>query len=102
MQRGKLHFGRYIVGAHGFSAPGEFKQIRGEFEFEDANSISEGSTSGSEFGANSNSREFVRIRTCILTFFSNALRGLAIKGFDFSCFAKMEHMQNSHNGNCDK
>ena len=35
-------------------------------------------------------------------FFTNALRGLAIEGFDFSCFTKMERMQNSHKGNYDK
>ena len=46
-------------------ASGEFKRIKGEFEFEVANSNSEGSTNSCEFGANSNSSEFVRIRTCI-------------------------------------
>ena len=39
-------------------ASGEFKRIKGEFEFEVANSNSEGSTYSCEFGANSNSCEF--------------------------------------------
>ena len=46
-------------------ASGEFKRIKGEVEFEVANSNSEGFTNSCEFGANSNSCEFVRIRTCI-------------------------------------
>ena len=40
---------------------------QGGFEFEVANSNSERSTNSCEFGANSNSSEFVRIRTCIPT-----------------------------------
>ena len=43
-----------------------FNQVsQGGFEFEVANSSSERSTNSCEFGANSNSSEFVRIRTCI-------------------------------------
>ena len=41
------------------------KRIREDLEFEVANSSSGRSTNSCEFGANSNSSEFVRIRTCI-------------------------------------
>ena len=49
-----------FVRAYGFSQANQ-----GKLEFEVANSSSERSTNSCEFGANSNSSKFVRIRTCI-------------------------------------
>ena len=50
---------------------------------------------------NTEGQPTVRPTTCRLLrlLFCNRLRGLAIQGFDFICFTRVERMQSSHKGN---